>query len=272
MTARQLAILTRTSPLAPSPLAQSKLRPPSTPMSQFSEQLRLVLCHPPGYAHKICGRYRAKSRRRSALVVSADVPSLPPGAWTTVGLKLVLFLPRPQSWRLCCKLLLFSSHWSEGHARTRGQISEETLLLNFFLPKMRKKMNIQQEKKKTKLINIICRIVSRRGLLHPNHHHQPTSLSATSGGLGPAGPNHHDWPSTQEIQFITSVTRAHYCDAPVPETPGPRPDSRPPSRRRAAPPDHHPSARSSPLRHHLPVSICGLWSWTCAVVRSSARR
>ena len=131
MTARQLAILTRTSPLAPSPLAQSKLRPPSTPMSQFSERQRLVLCHPPGYAHKICGRYRAKSRRRSALVVSADVPSLPPGAWTTVGLKLVLFLPRPQSWRLCCKLLLFSSHWSEGHARTRGQISEETLQFQF---------------------------------------------------------------------------------------------------------------------------------------------
>ena len=116
MSARELAILTRTSPLAPSPLALSKLRPPSTPMSQFSERQRLVLCHPPGYAHKICGRYHAKSRRRSALVVSADVPSLPPGAWTTVGLKLVLFLPRPQSWRLCCKLQLFSHTGQSSHA------------------------------------------------------------------------------------------------------------------------------------------------------------
>ena len=186
MTARQLAILTRTSPLAPSPLAQSKLRPPSTPMSQFSEQLRLVLCHPPGYAHKICGRYRAKSRRRSALVVSADVPSLPPGAWTTVGLKLVLFLPRPQSWRLCCKLLLFSSHWSEGHAE-HGVKSRKKHSVEFFPAKDAKKNEHPAGKKENKIDkhHLSHRVASRSSSSKPS--------SSTNVSLGNIGRARSSW-------------------------------------------------------------------------------
>ena len=187
MSARELAILTRTSPLAPSPLAQSKLRPPSTPMSQFSERQRLALCHPSGYAHKICGRYRAKSRRRSALVVSADVPSLPPGAWTTVGLKLVLFLPRPQSWRLCCKLLLFSSHWSEGHAENTGSNLGRNTLVEFFPAKDAKKNEHPAGKKENKIDkhHLSHRVASRSSSSKPS--------SSTNVSLGNIGRARSSW-------------------------------------------------------------------------------